>query len=555
MSDFYVDLSSIGIGHIGATGDPFSLVDMCQSMTDRDGSVDTYFAKGCGETSSDFSYLPISMSNVVPWDPVLYGPYRIRFAGCTNVWVHDGGKVSGGILVFPEFTTLDGTSDDTANNGTYEGCIIIFNGGEVAGLRFKKCVLSGGYVQCMTGIGDPYNCEFIDSILFPAGIQVGSSNDRIHFVNCVYTGHFSDTGTSIPAVNSQDLDTGGWSFPNMPVFDTINYGAFIDLQNAVDIDFDYAKYSDPSPLHTPPQPGSLPLNTVATLWGAPSIGIGTGFIIYTPTLIADFSGDPLVGYNSTTVHFTDLSIGNPTSWDWDFGDGVQHATIQNPVHAYMSPGLYSVTLTVTNAISSNKMTRYDYISVGVHTSPNLFIEQFQKDRPNINAFVRKLYDQLDIILTECAKILQVNNLDASSGADLDKWGSVVGLPRNTLDDSQYRNDIKFTAFLNTSKGTPEILIAATKQLTGATIINLEESFPAHVRLTINKLIGSFTSVLAKLRRIKPAGVGLTLLVNEDTSAFAFAGEGGLPPYFPAALGFEETGSGSSVGGKLTELIS
>lgn len=35
------------------------------------------------------------------------------------------------------------------------------------------------------------------------------------------------------------------------------------------------------------------------------------------------------------------------SWDWDFGDGSPHSSLQNPYHTYADPGTYIVTLTVT----------------------------------------------------------------------------------------------------------------------------------------------------------------------------------------------------------------
>jgi gliding motility-associated-like protein len=44
--------------------------------------------------------------------------------------------------------------------------------------------------------------------------------------------------------------------------------------------------------------------------------------------------------------FVDQSIGADT-WDWDFGDG-NTSTAQNPVHTYSLPGIYTITLTVTN---------------------------------------------------------------------------------------------------------------------------------------------------------------------------------------------------------------
>ena len=53
-----------------------------------------------------------------------------------------------------------------------------------------------------------------------------------------------------------------------------------------------------------------------------------------------------------TVVFTDLSLGNPESWVWYFGDGTM-GNVQNPVHTYAAPGLYTVCLsTVENNCSS-----------------------------------------------------------------------------------------------------------------------------------------------------------------------------------------------------------
>lgn len=73
-------------------------------------------------------------------------------------------------------------------------------------------------------------------------------------------------------------------------------------------------------------------------------------IVGPPT--ADFQ----FGYASAdqlTVAFSDTSSGSPTAWLWSFGDcDLQKectSTAQNPVHKYTAPGMYTVTLTVTNA--------------------------------------------------------------------------------------------------------------------------------------------------------------------------------------------------------------
>ena len=64
--------------------------------------------------------------------------------------------------------------------------------------------------------------------------------------------------------------------------------------------------------------------------------------------VADFSSDVTSGEAPLEVSFTDKSTGNPTTWDWDFGDG-NVSTDKNPVHIYTSAGTYTTTLTVSNA--------------------------------------------------------------------------------------------------------------------------------------------------------------------------------------------------------------
>jgi PKD repeat protein len=57
-----------------------------------------------------------------------------------------------------------------------------------------------------------------------------------------------------------------------------------------------------------------------------------------------------------TMQFADTSSGTPTSWLWDFGDGMT-STQQNPSHAYAAAGPYSVKLTVSNAGGSNQTVK------------------------------------------------------------------------------------------------------------------------------------------------------------------------------------------------------
>lgn len=63
-------------------------------------------------------------------------------------------------------------------------------------------------------------------------------------------------------------------------------------------------------------------------------------------------------FNTTinkNLQFTDTSTNTPTSYFWDFGDGVT-STLKNPTHAYTAVGSYTVTHTATNAYGTGTGT-------------------------------------------------------------------------------------------------------------------------------------------------------------------------------------------------------
>jgi hypothetical protein len=65
------------------------------------------------------------------------------------------------------------------------------------------------------------------------------------------------------------------------------------------------------------------------------------------------------------VDFFDLSINNPTSWQWLFPGGTPaSSTAQNPTNiCYTAPGIFDVTLITTNATGSDTVVLIDYITV------------------------------------------------------------------------------------------------------------------------------------------------------------------------------------------------
>jgi YVTN family beta-propeller protein len=77
---------------------------------------------------------------------------------------------------------------------------------------------------------------------------------------------------------------------------------------------------------------------------------------------AAFTAPQTSGNAPLNVSFNDKSTGSPTSWKWYFGDST-NSTQQNPVHTFSKPGLYTVTLSASNAGGSSSVTKSRYSTV------------------------------------------------------------------------------------------------------------------------------------------------------------------------------------------------
>lgn len=83
----------------------------------------------------------------------------------------------------------------------------------------------------------------------------------------------------------------------------------------------------------------------------------------TPT--ANFSASPTTICAGGSTTFTNLSYGGPTSWTWSFPGGTPSSYVgQNPpAISYAVAGSYNVSLTVTDGVTPNTMTKTGYITV------------------------------------------------------------------------------------------------------------------------------------------------------------------------------------------------
>ena len=95
----------------------------------------------------------------------------------------------------------------------------------------------------------------------------------------------------------------------------------------------------------------------------------------------------------TPVVFTDGSWnGEPTQWNWTFTGGTPStSTAQNPTVNYSTPGVYDVTLTVTNNQGNSSTTKVGIVRVSSTTAEEnnwIFLDGFEpENEPFANRWI------------------------------------------------------------------------------------------------------------------------------------------------------------------------
>lgn len=121
---------------------------------------------------------------------------------------------------------------------------------------------------------------------------------------------------------------------------------------------------DQNPVHTYNAVGTYNVTLTVYNAGAPDGRVikKDNYIVVVRAPVADFTASPTSGNAPMLVQFTDTSDGNPNFWAWNFGDGTMSKS-RNPYHLYTKPGVYSVSLSVSNAVGSDTVTKTDLITV------------------------------------------------------------------------------------------------------------------------------------------------------------------------------------------------
>jgi len=114
--------------------------------------------------------------------------------------------------------------------------------------------------------------------------------------------------------------------------------------------------TEQNPVHTYWTPGVFNvLLTVSNEYGS-SDASRNQYITVVGDLVSKFAANPSSGKAPLAVRFADRSIGGPTAWSWDFGDGTFSAD-QNPSHTFTAAGSYDVKLTITRGTDTASSTQ------------------------------------------------------------------------------------------------------------------------------------------------------------------------------------------------------
>jgi PKD repeat protein len=178
-------------------------------------------------------------------------------------------------------------------------------------------------------------------------------------------------------------------------------------------------------------------------------GTDDGFIAPPCAPIADFSDRKKFVCANVPVQFKDLSWrGTPDTWTWSFPGAVPAVSNDtNPVVVYPNPGIYDVTLTVSNVDGSTTLLRSNHVVVT--SNPANFTVPYSEGFENMSTFPGSGSDWI------------VNNTPGTNPWALTSLASFSGT-----------NSVYINNFVNTPTGTVDEFITPSFDLSNVTNASL-----------------------------------------------------------------------------------
>ncbi len=217
------------------------------------------------------------------------------------------------------------------------------------------------------------------------------------------------------------------------------------------------------------------------------------------TLLASFSFSPQFGAAPLEISFTDASVGNITTWEWDFGDG-SNSSEQNPTHTYNTTGIYDVNLIVSDGTDKDTVFVQECVKVYLFPGEGTAENPFEIDNLNELHFVSQSPDLWDkhFILTA--------DIDADSTSITESVYNNSGMGFSPIGDasSGARQQIAFTGSFN-GKGNSISNLH----------INRDEDYLGLFGYAENALIDS---ILLNNIQINSSGSKIGALIGYDTQS-------------------------------------
>lgn len=279
--------------------------------------------------------------------------------------------------------------------------------------------------------------------------------------------------------------------------------------------------------------------------------------------VADFSASTRTGCQTVVTNFTDLSTGNPVSWNWTFirsGIVVGSLNGQNPGRIFAQPGCYDVRLIVTDNLGRrDTLTRTCYIEVFRSPVPDFSVDTLRGCVPATLNFSNLTQANAAGGLNGCTWVFRnrrtftsFSNTDLNPQVTFTDYGGYDVQLRctnsNGCDSILIRNnylsilptpEASFTVSGNTACTFPvNVTYISTGQSFGAPVVNYEWQFPGGTPASFNGLTPPPVSYATggnyqiRLRAFTPEGCEDTNVQNVAVGIQTFASDFSLSDSTP-----------------------
>ena len=193
----------------------------------------------------------------------------------------------------------------------------------------------------------------------PSNNDIRTISNHLNLTNISsYLGwYFYDRYLDISNNTASAIFGNGADIMNWSGYGWDNYSEFIDyLESSQDFAYNYYYLTKP-PIYLSQHAESFDVNATDKEY----LFLLSKLRDYVPILTnpdaelkASFTLSKNNGFAPLTVDFTSNSVGSLTSWKWNFGDGTIFNGANPGSHTFSKPGIYSVTLEVSNGVKTVK---------------------------------------------------------------------------------------------------------------------------------------------------------------------------------------------------------